>query len=84
MTEEKKEYLILGRDDCSYCIKAKTLLDDISKKYTFAKEVNSQDLAVLKEIAGSDFPTVPQIFKYKKGGGLEYIGGFTELSKLFN
>lgn len=74
-------YLVIGKEGCSYCVKAKMLLDEICN-YTYVDqyEVNMDDVRKLQEIAECEFITLPQIFKYKEGGGLKYIGGYTELN----
>jgi len=73
-------YLVIGKEGCSYCVNTKLLLDEICN-YTYVDQyqVNLDDVQKLQEIAGQEFITLPQIFKYKEGGGLKYIGGFTEL-----
>lgn len=80
------EYLIIGRDMCWYCTEAKKLLD--AKKIPYAyrdiRDVNEADYLTLIKIAEIEkMETVPQIYKYKHGGGLMYIGGYTELKKYF-
>lgn len=81
------EYLMIGSAHCGYCRNAKQLLESKDIEYTYAdmNEINGGDVAALEKIAGatSGFRTVPQIFKYKEGGGLDYIGGFTELAQSF-
>lgn len=81
------EYLMIGSTHCGYCKNAKALLEGYDIEYTYADvvEINSADVAALEEVAGvtGGFRTVPQIFKYKAGGGLEYVGGYTELAQLF-
>jgi glutaredoxin len=67
-------------------INAKKLLEEKEIEYTYRDlgEVNTADVNALQKIAGAPFRTVPQIFKYKVGGGLDYIGGFTELKASLN
>ena len=80
------EYLIIGKEYCGFCANSKKLLDSKSIEYTYAdiQDINSADVAALQEVAKVEsFRTVPQIFKYKVGGGLEYIGGYTELAESF-
>jgi glutaredoxin len=80
------QYIVIGKESCPFCSRAKQLLESKEIEYTYrdVQQVNSADVAALEEIAGAEFRTVPQIFKYKEGGGLDYIGGFTELQGTFN
>jgi glutaredoxin 1 len=77
------DYLVIGKDGCSYCVKAKQLLElcDAPYSYQDIKEMKSLQVAQLEKIAGSEFRTVPQIFRYGERGTLEYVGGYSELSK---
>lgn len=77
------QYIVIGKESCPYCTRAKDLLDSKNIEYTYRdfQQVNSADVAALEKIAGQEFRTVPQIFKYKEGGGLNYIGGYTELAQ---
>ena len=77
------EYIVIGKETCGFCTKAKQLLNKHKKEFTYrdVKSLNSADIDALQEIAGKEFQTVPQIFKYKAGGGLEYVGGYSELSQ---
>lgn len=80
------QYIIIGKPGCPYCTRAKDLLESKNIGFTYRdiQQVNSGDIAKLERIAGGDFYTVPQIFKYKQGGGLDYVGGYTELRESFN
>lgn len=77
------EYIIIGKESCPFCTRAKDLLNSKGIEYTYrdVHQVNSSDVAALEKIAGGEFRTVPQIFKYRSGGGLDYIGGYTELAQ---
>jgi glutaredoxin 3 len=79
------EYLMIGSPACGYCTNAKKLLESKEIEFTYANvnDINGADVAALEEVAGGPFRTVPQIFKYKKGGGLDYVGGYTELAQSF-
>lgn len=78
---ELSQYLVLGRDNCSYCDKAKKLLTDLGFKFDYRDilSISLLDRQNLEEIAGDPFRTVPQIFTYNMGGALLYIGGYNEL-----
>lgn len=68
-------YKIYTKDNCSWCIKAKKLLDDVGAKYkvyNLGIDYNKEDL---RELLGPDLPlTVPQVFVYNKR-----IGGYEDL-----
>ncbi|WMM95577.1 hypothetical protein CRP143_gp12 [Roseobacter phage CRP-143] len=77
-------YLILGKDGCSYCTKAKHLLDicDATYEYMDFPSMSSDRVARLEAVAGGEFRTMPQIFRYTEGDNtLTHIGGYRELSK---
>lgn len=77
-----QEYLIIGKEGCSYCTKAKELLElcDAEYEYRDVQEVNSSDVAKLEALAKQEFRTVPQIFRLVDDK-LTYVGGYSELSK---
>lgn len=77
-------YIIYGKDNCPYCVRAKQLLDSKVLRYDY-RDVKEYDyflqemIYAVTEETGSPPKTVPQIFSPQ---GV-YIGGFTELSKTF-
>jgi len=75
------DYIVIGTEFCSFCNSAKQLLEQKEIVYTYKDlgELEVAEVNVLQKIAGAPFRTVPQIFKYNPGGGLDYIGGFNEL-----
>lgn len=75
------QYLVIGKEACSYCEKAKKLLNDLNMPYDYKDifAISVQEREYLEEIAGSPFRTVPQIFLYQKGGGIAHVGGYNEL-----
>lgn len=76
------EYLVIGKEGCSYCTKAKELLElcDAEYEYRDVQQVNSSDVAKLEALAKQEFRTVPQIFRLVDDK-LTYVGGYSELSK---
>ena len=87
-------YVVYGRPSCSYCNKAKALLDKYKKKYQFLPQ---------QQLVGG-FGTVPQVWSVssripndttghfdgkklasrgREVRGNKYIGGFDQLSKHF-
>jgi glutaredoxin 1 len=75
------QYLIIGREACGYCVKAKDLLGDVGIPYDYKDiyAISVQEREYLEEIAGAPFKTVPQIFIYQIGGGIAHVGGYNEL-----
>ena len=69
-------YEIYGTDSCNYCQKAKQLLLQHDKAYTFINVSESEDIrsAFFNRFPGVS--TVPQIVL-----GEEHIGGYIELEK---
>lgn len=66
---------VYSKDGCSYCVKAKQLLNN--KKIGFTEHKlgeNGIDRAFIQTKAGKPVSTVPQIFIDDK-----HIGGYTEL-----
>lgn len=76
------KYLVIGKDSCPYCVKAKELLDAAEAPYDYVDrgEFTRGDVAKLELVAGQEFRTVPQIFKLPEDK-LEYVGGYNELIK---
>ena len=68
-------YLVVGRQNCSYCDKAKELLEAQNKKYVYVDITSGDGIndAVWKHFLVDDMElkTVPQVF--------QLIGGFEEL-----
>lgn len=71
-------YKIYSRDNCGYCVKAKTLLESRGMAYEIIDASSHKDELVQLVIdSGNPAPrTVPQIFQDGR-----YIGGYNELSK---
>jgi len=65
-------YTIYSKQSCTFCQRAKELLDTHSIPYQIVDITNDANTRVYLKSQG--FHTVPQIFK-----GAEYIGGYTEL-----
>lgn len=73
-------YTIYSRDNCGYCVRAKTLLKNKGIEYEELDVADHRE-ALLERVAAGGHPqprTVPQIFKDE-----EYIGGYTELAQSF-
>lgn len=79
------KYSIIGKQTCSYCDRAKELLESkgIEYHYTDLSDLSQLQKEDLMNIAGRKFETVPQIFETSQRG-LEYVGGYTQLEIKIN
>ena len=77
------KYIVYGTPNCSFCNKAKTLLEMYKQDYVY-KEVGTElTKEQLEETLNRKVQTVPQIVRVADGFS-EYIGGFDELKKVFS
>lgn len=75
------EYVIYGKNNCTYCEKAKALLNQKNINFTYlvlGEHYSREDLLYMLP----DAKTLPQIF-VANGASSTYIGGFTELETSF-
>ena len=79
---------VYSKQQCPFCIKAKQLLEKENIDYAeFEVGVNGLTKEVIQGIVDKmeinvEIKTVPQIFLFEEdSGGLQYIGGFTELKQ---
>jgi glutaredoxin len=60
-------YTIYTKDNCSWCVKAKELMNKLHIQYEEKKLVVDYTREELRELIGEHLPlTVPQIFVYNK------------------
>jgi glutaredoxin len=77
------KYIVYGTPSCSFCNKAKTLLEIHKQNYAY-KEVGTElTKEQLEETLNRKVRTVPQIVRVLPDGFTEYVGGFDELKKVF-
>lgn len=69
-------YTLFTKENCSYCKKAKDLLDFMGEDYITHDITEGTNRQIVNERAGYEIKTVPQIWHDDT-----HIGGFTELSK---
>lgn len=70
-------YKVYTKDNCSWCVKAKSLLNDCGVKYEELKLGKDYERDNLKALLPESLPlTVPQIFLYDKR-----IGGYEDLAE---
>ena len=73
-------YEIYGTNNCVFCDKAKRMLDDYDKSYTYINVMENQDTTMAFFKKFPDVKTVPQIMYDGVDRGYEvHIGGFKEL-----
>lgn len=73
-------YILFVKEACPFCVKAKQLLEERCLPY---KQVNfsEQQEDILADIKDAySWKTVPMIF-YRDGDGIEFVGGYTDLTK---
>ena len=72
-------WVILTRDNCSFCDNAKALLTNSNRQYKVYNVQDADNKWVLTLLKSSSITTVPQIFRPTG----ELVGGYTELKELF-
>lgn len=72
-------WVILTRDNCSFCNNAKSLLKSSNRQYKVYNVQDAENKWVLNLLKSSGITTVPQIFRPNG----ELVGGYTELKELF-
>ena len=77
-------YVIFGKKQCPYCVKAEALLEERGEKIKVVNFEPDQDV-VLQEIKNAyEWPTVPMIFEVNDSAAINFIGGYTDLVNHFN
>ena len=75
-----KRYIVLGRNDCKYCMFAKQLLTREKKPFEYYL-VNTKEGKVIlnyfKDVIPSDYQYVPKILEVDE----KFIGGFDSIFK---
>ena len=72
-------FVVYGKDGCTFCDKAKALLESKNLQYVYkqlGEDFILEDLLALAK----DAKTFPQIFEIE-GNSMTLVGGFTELSQ---
>lgn len=70
-------FLILTKENCSYCIKTKKLLNDNKHSYLELDFSKDTDIEFFKEMGETSFPI---IYQYRKDNtSFNRIGGYNEL-----
>jgi len=72
-------WVIITRDNCSFCDRAKSLLTSGNRQYKVYNVQDTDNKWVLTLLKSSGITTVPQIFRPTG----ELVGGYTELKELF-
>ena len=83
MEAESKKYILYVKDSCSFCTKAKELLNIYELSYeVIALDADPKAFDEMK--SAWKWETVPMIFEYEgidPIGTVEFIGGYTDLKK---
>ena len=74
-------FLILSKEDCVWCDKAKALIKEKGDTYTEVDYKTNPVIVLLMK--KSSIKTVPQIW-VDTPNGKEYIGGYKDLDKFFH
>ena len=73
------KYILYVNTDCPFCTKAAELLENNGEKHSVLNlKGRPKVLRELKDIY--EWSTVPMVF-HKEGSKIEFVGGFTDLSK---
>jgi glutaredoxin 1 len=83
-----KKYIVYGKPDCSYCQRAKVLLDQKNKEglceYDYIDILRPENKDHYDFVIGAGHKTVPQIYlEHPMGIGYHHIGGFNDLVEHF-
>ena len=81
MHEVNELYTVYGTSDCTYCERAKTLLDHYDKNWRFVDIMEKKEYINAFNKKTNNAKKVPQIFLYQSVRG-EYevhIGGYNDL-----
>lgn len=79
------KYIVYGKENCSYCVKAKDLLTKNGVDFDYVDvsvQANRDELLSLAESIGVTVSTVPQIFQTDWESDTHYIGGYKELTNV--
>ena len=79
------KYIVYGKENCSYCVKAKDLLTKNGLDFYYVDvsvQANRDELLSLAESIGVTVSTVPQVFQTDWEGDTHYIGGYKELTNV--
>lgn len=80
------QYIILGKENCSACLRTEEFLKSKNINYTYKefKDIRSSEVAAFESVAKVfDFDGLPQIFKCTEEE-ITYVGGFSELCNSFS
>lgn len=77
-----EEFLIIGKDGCGFCDRARILCHDKRKVARYLKLGSDISIEEATELVG-EFRTVPQIVHYDTDGTATHIGGYDKLVEWF-
>jgi glutaredoxin len=77
-------YVVFAKESCPYCVKTVELLEDKEQNF---KVVNfeADQTKILGEIKEAcRWETVPMIFKVSDENKIKFVGGYTDLTAIFD
>tara|TARA_R110002074_G_scaffold205201_1_gene373546 strand:+ start:78 stop:317 length:240 start_codon:yes stop_codon:yes gene_type:complete len=76
-------YVLFAKESCDFCTKAVELLASQDQDFRVINFEEDQE-SILKEVKDAyGWKTVPMIFQVVPGESTSFVGGYTDLVKLF-
>lgn len=77
-------YVVFAKETCPYCVKAIELLEDKEQNFKIVNFEQDQT-NILEDIKEAyQWKTVPMIFKVSDDTTIKFIGGYTDLTAVFD
>lgn len=77
-------YVVFAKETCPYCVKAIELLEDKEQNFKIVNFEQDQT-NILEDIKEAyQWKTVPMIFKVSDDKTIKFIGGYTDLTAVFD
>tara|TARA_R100000008_G_C3542055_1_gene145344 strand:+ start:297 stop:539 length:243 start_codon:yes stop_codon:yes gene_type:complete len=74
-------YVIFSKPECPYCIKAIELLEKTEKTFKVVNFAPQQENILNEMKEAYEWSTVPMVFRIDEDGAIDFVGGYTDLSK---
>jgi glutaredoxin len=77
-------YIVFAKETCPFCVKAAELLEERKQNFKVVNFEESQT-KVLEEIKEAyRWETVPMIFEVSDENQIKFVGGYTDLTAIFD